>query len=259
MTPSYKNNIELLNEYFDKIYILTLPRATERHLNIQNNLIGLNFTFFYGTDKLELDEEDLIKKNIYDKKTSIKKNRYYKPMKLGEIACSMGHKAIYEDAVLHNYSRILILEDDVIFNKDGLNVLDSILNQLPSNWDVLYFDYFKNEESNLFLNIKKLMYQFQRKIGLLNRTRLTIKNLFAKSYSRNLKISGYHDYASAYAITLKAAKVLIELQSPIIFPADHVLPYAITNNLLNGFISIPKVFEQQSQSFKDKIGSYVEN
>jgi glycosyl transferase family 25 len=254
-----KNKFEHINNYFDYIYILTIERATERHSKIKQNLKGLNYSFFYGSDKNLLNEDDLEKSKIYDYKTAVIRNRYNKPMKLGEIACSMGHKAIYEHAILNNFAKILILEDDVICNQEGIVLFNDIINQLPKNWDILYFDYLKNEHKSIFSYLKQVVYHLQKSLGLLKWSHSTINRLFASSYSTNLKKAGYHDFASAYAITLNAAKILLNLQTPIVFPADHVLPFAITNKMLNGYISIPKVFLQQSQSNKDTIGSYVEN
>lgn len=259
MNMVQKNKLDVINNYFDKIYVLTLKRATERHLKIKEDLVELRFTFFYGFDKLELDEDTLLQNNIYDNKKAKELNRYNRAMKLGEIACSMGHKAIYENIVLNNLKRVLILEDDVIIKDEGLQKIESIFQQLPNDWDILYFDYNKNENSNLRTWLKKTVYHIQKKLGLLKWSQKTINNLFAKSFSNNLKISGYHDYTSAYAITQNAAKKLIKLQTPISFPSDNVLSYAITNKFLNGFISIPKVFEQQSQSSKETVGSYVES
>ena len=259
MITDNENKFSTLNNYFNHVYVLTIERAVERHKKIKEELNGLNFSFFFGFDKQNLTIENLVKKNIYDPISAKKRSRYNATMKLGEVACSMGHKAIYEDAVNNGYSKILILEDDVSINQEGIVLFNQIVNQLPINWDIIYFDYFKNEEKKLFTYFKQFIYHIQKSIGLLKWSHATINNLFASNFSTNIKKAGYHDFASAYAITLKAAKTLANLQTPIVFPADHVLPFAITNNLLNGYISIPKIFIQQSQLNKHEIGSYVEN
>ncbi|MCX6210162.1 MAG: glycosyltransferase family 25 protein [Bacteroidetes bacterium] len=189
---------------------------------------------------------------------AIQNNRYNKAMKLGEIACSIGHKMIYEDILENGFDRVLILEDDVVMNKKGIEVFLEIINETNSNWDVLYFDYLKNDERKLIHILKQFFYHIQKQIGLLKWSHKTISNLFAKSHSKHLKKAGYHDFASAYAINNKTAALLIKLQTPISFPADHILPYAITNELITGYITIPKIFEQTSQYNKTTIGSYVE-
>ncbi len=135
------NYLDILNNFFDHIYILTIERAAERHKKIKEDLNGLQFSFFYGTDKNNISEKDLILNNIYNPEKAKELNRYNKAMKLGEIACSMGHKAIYEDTLKNNFQKVLILEDDVIINNDGINVLSSILNQLPQNYCIPVLEY----------------------------------------------------------------------------------------------------------------------
>lgn len=256
---SHHNKFSALNNFFDKIYILTIARGCSRQQKLNNDLLGLNFSFFEGIDKKDLLIETLIIQGVYSEDTAIQNHRYNKPMRLGEIACSMGHKAIYEDAAKNNYEKILVLEDDVEINVEGLKLFEEMIAQLPSNWDVVYFDYFKNETTSFATKIKQLTYHLQRKLGVIKFTHTTINNLFAKPFTQNLKQAGYHDYASAYALSKNAIENLIKLQTPIVFPADHVLPYAITNKILNGFITVPKVFVQQSQLQKHTVGSFVEN
>jgi glycosyl transferase family 25 len=256
---NHEKTLQEINTFFNHIYILTIERATERHAAITKELAGLNFSCFYGFDKQQLSIKELESNNIYDATKAIQNNRYNKPMKLGEIACSMGHKAIYEDIVKNNYTKALILEDDVILNTSEPFHFSTIVQQLPSDWDIVYFDYHKNETSSFIKELKKIIYHIQKSLGLLKWSHTLINNLYAKPFSKNLKISGYHDFASAYGITNAAAKKIITLQTPISYPADHVLPIAITNNMLKGYITIPKVFTQLSQFNKETIGSYVES
>ena len=42
---------EPLNNYFDKIYVITLQRAADRQLMLKQELDGLHYTFMYGMDK----------------------------------------------------------------------------------------------------------------------------------------------------------------------------------------------------------------
>jgi glycosyl transferase family 25 len=247
-----------LNTFFGHIYILTIERAKERQQAITAELHGLRFSFFYGFDKNNLQLETLEQNNTYSNKNAIKNSRYSKPMKLGEIACSMGHKAIYEDMILNNYHTALILEDDVFIQTKDSTVFLDIVNQLPKNWDLIYFDYLKNDTTSFKDYFKQLVYHVQRNLGLLKWSHTTINNLFAKPFSNNLKIAGYHDFASAYAINKKTAQLLVKLQTPISYPADHVLPFVVTNKMINAFITIPKIFNQFSQNNKENYGSYVE-
>ena len=245
-----------LNQFVDKTFVLTIERASERHDLIKAELNGLNFEFVYGIDKQNLDLKNLITDGIYGDMRAKRNHRYHKSLTLGEIACSMGHKMIYEKMLEQKFDKVLILEDDVFVNEVNF---DEGIENLPNDWDVIYLDYFKNETKPWWAFFKQEWYHVQRFFGLLNYSHKTIKNLYAKKINNNISTAGFHDYASAYIISKKAAQVLIELQTPIQFPADHVLPYAITNKLLKGFILHPKLFSQKSQTNKVSFGSFVED
>ena len=240
-------HIEALNSFFDYIYVLTIDSAKDRQDKIKSELVGLNYSFFYGVNKSDLDMDKLERDNVYSSSKAKERNRYNKGMKLGEIACSLGHSNIYEDVIKNRYKRVLILEDDVVLNLNGIEKFTSLISELPNNWDLIYFDYTKHENRNILSYFKVATYHIQKVIIGLKLSHLMIKNLFPRNYSEHLKKSGYHYFTSAYAITENAANVLKELQTPIQFPSDHLLAYAATNELINGFISTNKLFNQQSQ------------
>ncbi|MBS1730223.1 MAG: glycosyltransferase family 25 protein [Bacteroidetes bacterium] len=247
-----------LNDFFDHIYVITLKRASERHEKIKKELNGLNYHFFEATDYKDFSRDELISSGIYDPVRAKQNHRYGKEMRIGLLACTISHKSVYEDVLKNHYSRVLIFEDDVVPHKEGLQLFNEIIRELPSDWGVLYFDYSKNTTLNFFSTIKKQVYHIQKRLGHLNWSHKTIDNLFARPYSNHLKKAGYHDFASAYAITQKTAATLVKMQTPIIYFSDQVLPVACTEELVRGFISIPKLFIQQSQLYKEEVGSYVE-
>ena len=257
MLTDSKKQIDSINNYFDFIYVLTIERAKDRQEKIKKDLDGLQYAFFFGADKKDLDLKTLEQTNVYSSDLDKMQNRYSKAMNLGYVACSMGHKAIYEDIVKNGFKRVLILEDDVVFNLEGIKHFDQMTKELPSNWELLYFDYAKHEQTTVKSYIKIYTYHIQKMIGGIKWSHTMIKNLFPKNHSTYLKKSGYHYFTSAYALTQSAAKKLIDLQTPIQFPPDHVLAYAITNELINGFISTPKLFNQQNPTTSNEIRSYI--
>jgi glycosyl transferase family 25 len=72
-----------------------------------------------------------------------------------------------------------------------------------------------------------------------------------------LSKAGFHDCTHAYAITNEAAKILLHQQTPISSTADNLLAFAITNQLLNGYISQPKLINQQYQVMDAATASYL--
>src|SRR5205085_264823 len=106
-----------LNRFFDHVYVLTLHRATDRHQHIEKELAGLQYSFFFGKDKKTFDKKELQEKKIYDEQLAIQHDQYSRPMAIGPIGCSWGHRLIYEDMLYHKFKQVLILEDDVVVDE----------------------------------------------------------------------------------------------------------------------------------------------
>jgi glycosyl transferase, family 25 len=251
------HQFEHINAYFDKIFIITIARATERHEKINLHLQGLNYEFFYGVDRKNLDIDQLITQDVYNKNLAQKHHIWNQPMGMGQIACSWSHKKVYELQIKHQYQRVLILEDDVIINQVGIDLFPKINEELPPSWELLYFDYHKRTENNLTARYRKFISLLQHYTGRNNWTPHMIRHLYAQPFSPHLKKAGFHEYTSAYAITLSAAETLLQLQTPISFIADNLLGYAITNQMLEAYLTIPRLFEQESQQEGGNTYSYV--
>jgi glycosyl transferase family 25 len=248
---------EVLNNFFDKIFVITLSRATERHEHIKKELEGLNYEFYFGEDKNEHTIHELEEKNIYNKSKAGHYHRYNKSMTLGHICCSWSHLHLYENIIKNNYQKVLIFEDDVVALKENLNTLSKIISQLPTSWELLYLGWEKHEKQKIFAPLKKRFYQVQRLLGLHKWSIKQIKNLYPKKYSENLMKAGFHDCTHAYAITNKAAHALCELQTPIAFNADSLLTYAVTTQMVEAYIAVPKMFKQLSQYSNEMSHSFV--
>lgn len=253
-TPYYTQ----LNSYFDRIYVMTIKRATERHAKLQQVLKGLDFQFLFGADNKEFNVDDLVRQGVYDPVKARQVHRYHKLFNNGMLGCTITHKMVYEDVVKHGYKRVLIFEDDILPVEEGLKLFPKIISELPPDWELVYFDYNKNVERPAGGFIKQQFYQLQRAAGQLNLTAKTISNLYAKPYSEHLKIAGHHDFGSAYALTAGAAKKLVDLQTPIAYWSDHLLAYACSNKILKAYLTVPKLFIQESQTNKAAVGSYAE-
>jgi glycosyl transferase family 25 len=243
-----------LNNFFNQIYVITLPRAIERQDAIRANLAGLNFVFFMGADKLDHSRDDLERDNISDEALYIQNHRHNRTITLGHICCSWSHRNVYEDILKNGYERVLILEDDVITNKGWIKIFPEILKELPADWGLLFLDYSKNVKRRL---IKQNWYHIQKFLFGHKWSHESFRNLYPRRVSAHLSTAGRHDFSSAYAITSVAAKKLKELQSPISYNADTLLAHACSNKIINGYISRPKIFQQLSTISGNEIFSYV--
>ncbi|HVG42416.1 MAG TPA: glycosyltransferase family 25 protein [Chitinophagaceae bacterium] len=236
-----------LNKFFDHIYVITLERETERQQKIAVSLEGLNYTFAIGVDKKDLTIDDLIEAKIYDEQKAISVHPEDKPMNTGQIGRSWSHRLVYEDMLKNGYKKILILEDHIVPHKEGLALFEEMMNELPDNWELLYLDYHKNLRRNFQTWVTQQAYHTKRLFGKVKWSAETINNLYARKFKEHLFIAGYHDFASAYGITNAAAKKFVELQTPLAFVADHLLAHACGDKIVEGFVSCPKVFLQESQ------------
>jgi glycosyl transferase family 25 len=228
-----------LNDYYDKVYVLSVPAAELRRRLFGERFRGLNYSFFYGADKNNFTIEELIRNNIYSEELTKQHHRYSKVMRPGEIACSWSHKMMYEEMLRQNYSRILILEDDAVPDLKMMEQVPAILSEIPADCEVLMWGWDKNGESGLSSSLKKIGYNIQHLMGLLKWDQTIIKHLFARPFSHHLKKAGFHDYTYSYAITKTAAEKLIQMQTPVQYIADNLLAHAITKNVVSGYIVYP--------------------
>ena len=234
-----KSYWEILNNYYDHIYIISVQSADKRRELFAERFSGLNYSFFYGADKKELVIEELIEKNIYSEELTRKHHRYNKTMMSGEIACAWSHKLVYEDMLKKNFNRVMIFEDDAVPETSVLNNLEIIMSEIPVDCELLMWGWAKNGDLHLGSSLKKIAYRIQHDIGLLKLDRRVISNMYAMPYSNHLKKAGFHDFAHAYAITRNGADKLIQMQTPIQYIADNLLAHAVTKNIVNGYIVYP--------------------
>lgn len=236
-----------LNSFFDKVYVITLERATDRHEHIRKELDGLRYEFFYGKDKQRFSVEELKQQGIYDEALARKHHRYGKPMPPGMIGCSWSHVEVYKTLIREGHQRTLILEDDAVINDNQVSIWPQAVAELPTGWELLYLGFAQKEKTPPLAFVKKAVYHIQRFFGALNYSHATIRNLYPKRIGKYLLKAGYHDCTHAYGITLSGAKKLLALQTPISFFPDNLLAHAVTNEMLKGYIILPKLINQQYQ------------
>jgi glycosyl transferase family 25 len=173
---------------------------------VQERLQDLIFDFFWGTDKLNLNLEEATQSGLYDEEKTKQQQRQGKSLNVGELACALSHRMIYEEMVKHNWQRVLILEDDVLPLYENLAFLPTAINELPLNWELFYLGYLKHETITPALKRKQVFYKIKSSLGLMKWAPKMISNLLPKPYSTYLKKAGFHDCTHAYALTLDAAK-----------------------------------------------------
>lgn len=242
-----RNFFTTLNSFFDKIYVITLQRATDRQGHIRKELDGLHYELFFGKDKRQFVVEDLEAQNIYNEALARQRHRYNKPMQAGQIGCAWSHAEVYKDIVQKGYRKVLILEDDAVVDEEAAKEVSSVLKELPPDWELLYFGFAENEKAPPGFAFKRVFYHLLRLFKAIRYSRKTINHLYPQKVSEHIYRAGYHDCTHAYAVTGSAAGKLLRLQQPLSFIADNLLAHAVTNEIVKGYIVLPKIINQQYQ------------
>jgi len=239
------SSLSILNTFFDKIYVVTLTRATNRQTKIKEILKGVDFEFYYGVDKKNLELETLKKENVYNEQQAIKLHKNSKPMFLGQIACSLSHRNLYGKILKENYEKVLIFEDDFIVDEKAVDTIANALQQLPPSWDLWYLGYYLNETVTEKMKLKKRFYKVLSYLRLIKFSPKQVNNLYPTPFSKNLMKAGFHNTTHSYAVNKKVLQKLIAAQTPVVFPADTLLSNLIISEEIEAYISTPKIFLQE--------------
>jgi GR25 family glycosyltransferase involved in LPS biosynthesis len=111
----------MINDFFDKVYCLNLDSRRDRWAECQqifqqNNLDVERVSAVYGKD-LNLPIEGI---------------------KPGAMGCSLSHYFIVKMAKQLGLKNVLILEDDIEFAPDLQDQFNEYVQQLPTDWHMLY-------------------------------------------------------------------------------------------------------------------------
>lgn len=250
-----KNHFSYLNEYFDKIYVLSLPRLTDRIEHVKKSLADIDYEFFWGKDKADTTLAELKKQGLYD---SNKYRSFYKKKKdmaVGMICGAHGHLNIYKEIISKKYDRVLIMEDDVVPLPGGIRFFRSCFKDVPGDWEVVYLGYDKNETFGLKQYLKQKFYITVPRHATYKMTKDLYANYYPRKITGKVYTAGYHDFTHAYAISLEGAKKVLADPMAGSFHSDNLLSYLIMHEKLKGYIVKPKMFDQLSVISKDKIPS----
>lgn len=249
MTAAQQMN-EVLHRHFDQVLVLTVRRFTDRQQEVQERLAGIDFSFFFGTDKQELTDEKIGELYRYDKRNSLAIRQQFPPLNTGEIACSLSHRQLYETILEKGWQHTLVFEDDVVPDFKQLAALEKALSELPADWDLVYLGYLKNETASLSRRLKIAWYRLQALFGFCNVPASYLRHWLPRPYRAHLLKAGFHDCTHAYAVSRRGAEKLLAEQRPVIHRADNALSALVLKNELNAFITRPSLFHQQI--FSDK-------
>lgn len=253
MTAENKNKLfNIINNHFDKVYVLSLKRSVERQEMVKKTLKGLDFDFFWGVDGKDLNFDIMIQEGSYHpslaKLFKKSKGEDVKNLSLPQIACSMSHNNILKEVVKKGFKNALIFEDDIILRGNEIDKIGAALYELPSDWDLLYLGHHgSNSNPSVLLRVQiYLLKIFAKLTQRLERLRVlnpeVIGRYIPRPYSENLNLSGYHHGGYAYAVSHKGAEKILSYAWPTIFRNDNLLAELTSYGWLNSFNTNEVVF-----------------
>lgn len=205
----------MLNNYFDKIYLINLKRRNDR----LNNFIDLSKKFNFNFELKEaFDGINGIDENFTygNKKISYTRNEYYNPLAgdsmgipnyhmnyfKGQIGCLISHLEVIKDAKNKNYKSILVFEDDVSFVENFNERLKNLMESVDQNWDMLYLSgsipqFLQNH--NFYSKVSQIhtTHSYSLKDSVYdNMIKLLTKNIFSKPVDSSY--ASIHDSINTY-------------------------------------------------------------
>ena len=227
-----------LNTYFDKVYVLSLPHTSARHANVTKVLDGLNWSFFWGADKKDYTSTQVVEQQIYDDVAHKNTKRTSRSMNLGEVACALSHRNIYQNMLDEGHRRALILEDDVLPQLEQLQHFETVISQLPEDWELLMLGYYGHKPPTPRYRLQQRLYlafHFLRIANWHKVSRSWIDNICMEHYSPDLYHMGKVLGAHAYAVSASAAEKFVSYQTPVHLQADRIFNYYAAEKPLNAF------------------------
>ena len=127
----------MINSLVDKIFVINTKSAVDRMKTISNHLseLGINFT------RVEAISTELIEDIDKSKYKNIDP-RFTEGWNINAKSLLETTRGIIKDSIKNDYDRILILEDDALFQEyeKGLKVLSNFLEKV-NNWDFIHLNY----------------------------------------------------------------------------------------------------------------------
>ncbi len=206
------------------IFVITLPCAHTRQENVRAQMAqaGETFEFVEGVDGATLGD--------YPPSYAPRRRQLFfgQDMTMGEIGCFLAHRKVYQEIVRQDLDYGLILEDDISFEPDAINIARGLAG---SGID---FDLVR------FCSSEKIMRSKKRwKVAAIGKNH---------HLSRLIEVPGG---AHAYLVSRAAAHRLVQLTERIWVPIDALLAFAWYSKL-NLYYFLPSPF-QQDQRFDSLI------
>lgn len=141
-----------LNTYFDKVYVLNLKKDVKKRNKIIEQFNNLNIIceIFEGHNGKECQDcidfaKEYKNRKINDPRNHPLQNRFISDSKYsrflirseGTLGIIKSMIALLKDAKKNNYEKILVFQDDILFDKQFNIKFNNIIRKIPRDWNIL--------------------------------------------------------------------------------------------------------------------------
>jgi glycosyl transferase family 25 len=234
------------NDYFDKIFIITLKRNLRRQDFVRKSLHGLKFEFVEGVDGQQLTEAEKLRIYSYERN----KKTWPNTLSNNEIACSLSHAQLYTRIVNEEIKRCLIFEDDAYI--ETKRTMKALLQNLPENWDVVRLGF------GIEYPLSYILEPFESVIRLLMPS-YRMARVKTRRVAKYLRTAGGHSCTVAYGVTLEGARKLLTSVYPIGTLPDNFLDISSDGKLIESYHAVPRVFADATETLGSSIWENLGN
>jgi glycosyl transferase family 25 len=222
-----KEPFAALETFFDEVWVLTIPRNKARQEAFVREFDGLHFLFHEGVDGKTIEEND----RRIDYAQAVRNSG--RRVRINELACTLSHVVMFEEIVRRGLERVMIFEDDAVFDRRMAKWVPYCLERLPGEWDLFYMGYRDGE-------LRGFVTEAAERLGF----RHASTPVVSRSVGRGLRTAAGHDFTHAYCVSLSGARKLLADAYPIRYTADGWLEHKVFCREVNAYISVPKIFHQ---------------
>ena len=132
-----------LNNFFDKIYIISIDRNQYRLDMFLKTNPDLTIEIFKGVDGKHLYPEienvsqfpqSFFHENYLDYKSCSRFNK-------GQLGCAMSNMLVQKEIIKKKLAKVLVLEDDAFLLSKNLSIFTRATLEMPDNWELFYLGY----------------------------------------------------------------------------------------------------------------------
>ncbi len=244
-----------------KIFIINLSHRTDRKAFMGRQLTEFNLEaeFVEAVDGKNLKPEEA---TLYDEVTARIRNG--KVLSPGELGCALSHRKIYEKMTQESISEALILEDDIVLTKEFVALFGNKKILQSKQWSWLQVDYPLIDIQEW---LRSSVWQSKRNPLFVMYAALKFPYIFAMSFYevfRNTSTSPSNPhiayfprplyFAGCYFVKRDAAKILLDLATPVVYPADRLPNQARFKKGFHMLGVVPRLVRQDRQNLASDIG-----